>query len=211
MPQVHVIGLPQSNYVWAVRIALAEKGVPHINTPAQPHSPEVCAVHPLGKIPILRHGDVALGESSAIIDYIDRRFDGPRLIPVDDEAMRRSGMWTSLITTSLEPLIVRQYVLAYMFPDTEDGKPDRGLIEALIPKIEAALDLLEAALASGAIGGGRFDRTDAYLIPILFYTRNTPEGASMLSAKPRLTAYLERGLARPSVQATMPPQSPGGA
>ena len=76
MSDVQVIGLPQSNYVWAVRIALAEKGVDHENVPAPPHSPEAVAVHPMGKVPVLRHGGVALGESRAIIDYIDATFDG---------------------------------------------------------------------------------------------------------------------------------------
>ena len=81
MSDVQVIGLPQSNYVWAVRIALAEKGVEHENLPAAPHSPEAVAVHPMGKIPVLRHGAVALGESRAIIDYIDATFDGSPLVP----------------------------------------------------------------------------------------------------------------------------------
>ena len=205
MSEVQVIGLPQSNYVWAVRIALAEKGVEHENIPAPPHSPDVAGIHPLGKIPVLRHGGVALGESRAIIDYIDATFDGAPLVPVDPPARLRGDTWTSIVTTSIEPLLVRQYIFAYMFPGTADGAPDRAAIEALVPKVEAALDVLETALASGEIGGGPFERTDAYLVPILFYLRNMPEGGPMIAALPHLTGYLDRGLARPSVQATMPP------
>lgn len=68
MPDVQIIGLPQSNFVWAVRIALAEKGVAHDSVPAPPHSREVAAVHPFGKVPVLRHGDITFGESRAIVD-----------------------------------------------------------------------------------------------------------------------------------------------
>ncbi len=207
MQDVQVIGLPQSNFVWAVRIALAEKGVVHENIPAAPHSPEVTDVHPLGKIPVLRHGDVAFGESRAIIDYIDTMFDGPRLIPTDLKARIQSGVWTSIVTTSIEPLLVRQFLFAYMFPASGGGKPDRDAIDALLPKVEAALNTLESALASGEIGGGSFGRTDAYLVPILFYVRNTPEGAGMIAARPGLSAYLDRNFTRPSVQATLPPAS----
>ena len=149
MSDVQVIGLPQSNYVWAVRIALAEKGVVHENIPAPPHSPEAVAVHPMGKIPVLRHGAVALGESRAIIDYIDATFDGSPLVPVERDAALRSDTWTSIIATSIEPLLVRQYLFAYMIPGTVDGQPDRAVVEALLPKVEATLDVVETALGVG--------------------------------------------------------------
>jgi glutathione S-transferase len=44
-----------------------------------PHTPEVVAIHPFGKIPVMRHGDVTLAESRAICGYVDRAFDGPAL------------------------------------------------------------------------------------------------------------------------------------
>jgi glutathione S-transferase len=210
MPNVQVIGLPESHFVWAVRIALAEKGVAHENIPAPPHSPEVTAIHPLGKIPVLRHGDVALGESRAIIDYVDAMFEGPRLVPAELNARIKSGVWTSIVTSSIEPLLVRQFLFAYMFPATADRQPDRTVIDALIPKVGSTLDVLESALASGEIGAP-FGRTDAYLVPILFYVRNTPAGGPMIAARRHLSAYLDRNRVRPSVQATLPPPPPGHA
>lgn len=210
MPDIQVIGLPQSNFVWAVRIALAEKQVEYESIPAAPHSPEVTTVHPLGKIPVLRHGSVALGESRAIIDYIDATFDGPPLVPAEAEAARRSAVWTSIVTSSIEPLLVRQYVLAHMFPTTADGQPDEALIQTLVPKVEAALDTLEQAFVAGEIGGDFFGRVDAYLVPILFYLQITGGGGALLAVRPHLTDYLQRALARPSVQATIPPP-PGQA
>ena len=211
MADVQIIGLPKSNFVWAVRIALAEKGVAHDSVPTPPHSPEVAAVHPFGKVPVLRHGDITFGESRAIVDYIDGVFPGPPLVPAELEARIRSGVWTSIVTTTIEPLLVRQFLFAYMFPQTVDGAPDRGAIAALLPKVEAALDVLDRAVTDGEIGADPFGRVDAFLVPILFYLRNTPEGGATLAARPQLAAYLERSLATPSVQATMPPPPPARA
>lgn len=211
MSDVQIMGLPQSNFVWATRIALAEKGVAHENVPAPPHSPEVLAIHPLGKIPVLRHGSVAFGESRAIIDYVDRTFDGPALVPADPEAARRNDSWTSMITSAVEPVLVRQYVLAYLLPAGAGGQPDRAAIEAAMPRMTAILDVLESALVTGDLGREPFGRVDAYLVPILFYTNMMPEGAALIAARPLLSAYLARGLARPSVQTTMPPPMPADA
>jgi len=210
MSNVQVIGLPQSNFVWAVRIALTEKGVAHEHVAAAPHSPEVLAIHPMGKVPVFRHGGVAIGESRAIIDYVEATFDGPSLVPAEADEALRSDIWTSIVTASIEPLLVRQYLFAYFFPGGADGRPDRAAIDALLPKVEGALDVLETALSTGNLGSAPFGRVDAFLVPILFYVRNMPEGGPMIADRPLLAAYLDRSLARPSVQATMPPPPPAG-
>jgi len=40
MPALEIIGAPQSNYVWAVRMVCEEKGVPYDHRPERPHSPD---------------------------------------------------------------------------------------------------------------------------------------------------------------------------
>jgi glutathione S-transferase len=60
MPDLGLVGGPQSNYVWICRIALAEKGVPYKLTATMPHTPVADAIHPLGKTPSMRHCDVTL-------------------------------------------------------------------------------------------------------------------------------------------------------
>ena len=209
MSDVEIIGLPHSNFVWAVRIALAEKGVAHTSTSAPPHSPPVTAIHPLGKVPVMRHGEVTLGESHAIIDYVDRVFPGPALVPADPLAASAVDMWTSIIVSTMEPVLIRQFLFAYFFPGTEDGSPDRVRIDASLPVLHSYLHLLDATIAAGTIGGNVFTRVDAYLVPILFYLRNTPEGGSAIAGRPSLTAYLDDRLTRPSVTSTMPPPPAG--
>jgi glutathione S-transferase len=91
MAVLEIIGAPGSPYVWTVRIACEEKGVDHELKPERPHSPEVAAIHPLGKVPVMRHGDFTLCESKAITTYIDRTFDGPKLIPMTRGGRRGSS------------------------------------------------------------------------------------------------------------------------
>ena len=43
--------------------------------------PELLAVHPLGKAPVLRDGDQVLIESGAIIDYLVRQYGQGRFVP----------------------------------------------------------------------------------------------------------------------------------
>jgi glutathione S-transferase len=48
--------------------------------------PELCAVHPLGKSPVLTDGDATVIESGAIIDYAVRHHGNGRLAPASDSA-----------------------------------------------------------------------------------------------------------------------------
>ena len=115
MATLEIIGAPQSNFVRTTRIACIQKRVPYTLTPARPHTPEVDAIHPLGKIPVMRHGGVTLCESAGICVYIDRTFDGPLLIPRDATSAARAVQWILLHNTAIDPLWVRQYLRAYFF------------------------------------------------------------------------------------------------
>lgn len=48
--------------------------------------PELKAIHPLGKSPVLTDGGATIAESGAIIDYIIRHHGGGRLAPAMDSA-----------------------------------------------------------------------------------------------------------------------------
>jgi len=89
--ELEIIGAPQSTFVRTVRIACEEKQVPYRLTPAVPHSPEVNAIHPLGTIPVMRHGDFRLFESKAIVTYHLHR---PRISRTHAASGRRNGLRT---------------------------------------------------------------------------------------------------------------------
>jgi glutathione S-transferase len=210
MATLEIIGAPQSNFVRATRIACVEKGVPYTLTPARPHTPEVDAIHPFGKIPAMRHGDVTLCESSAICCYIDRAFDGPPLIPRDALAAARVEQWISLHNTAIDPLLVRQYLVAYFFSGLPDGAPDRAKIDAAVPKIREMFAWLDRELATRAyVAGDSWTLADAFLLPTMHYMRLMPESGDMMQASPSITAWFDRVAARPSGKETEPPPMPG--
>jgi glutathione S-transferase len=212
MPELELIGAAPSNYVWVCRIALAEKGVPHKHTEIMPHTPQVDAIHPFGKIPVMRHGEVTLCESRAICGYIDNTFDGPKLVPADCAKAAQVEQWVSIVNTHIDPTWVRQYLGAHFFPKTPDGSPDRAIIEAALPKMEqqfAAMD--RAVAATGHLVGDTFTLADINFMPILFYMGIKPESNALMQRMPALKAYSDRHMARKSVQATVPTWFPGQA
>jgi glutathione S-transferase len=209
MANIQIIGVPQSNYVWVVRMACEEKGVPYDIVPARPHTPDIDALHPLGKIPGMRHGDVELCESKAIVTYIDKTFPGPKLIPEDARGAAEVEKWVSLVNTSIDPCLVRTYLLGYFFPKTADGKPDRAAIDGVLPAMQKQIGLLDKAVAkTGYLAGGGFTLADINLLPILYYVQRCPEGAEMVKAAQNLAAYFARHAERPSFKASTPPPPP---
>jgi len=210
MPELQIIGVPHSNYVRVVRIACIEKGVPYTLVPVRPHTPEVDAIHPFGKIPAMRHGDLSLCESRAICFYIDHAFAGPPLAPRDPVAGAQVEQWISLVNTTIDPLLVRQYFAAYLLPRTSDGRPNRAVIDALLPKIEAQIAVLDRAVAkTGYLVGESFTLADINLLPILFFLDKAPESRTMMHQAANLAAYYQRQCERTSVEETTPPPFPG--
>jgi glutathione S-transferase len=209
MSDLQIIGAPASNFVWVTRIACAEKGVPYTFVPTLPHTPEVKAIHPFGKIPVARHGVVTLCESRAICLYIDRAFPGPALVPADPAGAALVEQWLSLLNTHIDPLLIRRYLRAYFFPDTADGSPDRKTIEAALPDMRTQFAVLdEAVRATGYLAGNSFTLADIDLLPTLFYMNKMPESRGMLAQAKHLKAYFERHMERPSVKQTYPESMP---
>jgi glutathione S-transferase len=208
LAELQIIGAPRSNFVWVTRIVLAEKGVPYENVVAFPHTPEVNAIHPLGKIPVMRHGDFTLCESRAICSYIDRTFAGPSLVPADTLIALKVEQWVSLICTAIDPVLIRQYLAAYIFPGTPDGSPNQAAIDKAMPAVEKQLHMLEGAVASGHLVGDTFTLADAYLFPILFYLSQTPETGAIIRRSGALSGFIARHVDRPSIRATKPPMLP---
>ena len=210
MPEPQIIGGPQSNYVRVARIACAEKGVPYTLVSVMPHTPEVDAIHPFGKIPVMRHGDVTLSESRAICFYVDHAFDGPDLVPRWPVEGARTEEWISLVNTTIDPLLVRQYLAAYFFPRTQDGRPNRAVIDAALPNMEQHFSVLDRAVAkTGHLVGDTFTLADMNLLPILFFMGKAPESRAMLGRSKSLKAYSDRHQVRASLKDTVPPPFPG--
>lgn len=208
MANLEIIGIPQSTYVRVVRMVCEEKGVAYDYKPdAPPHSPAVDAIHPFGKVPVMRHGDLTLCESKAIATYIDRSFGGAKVIPDDPRLAAEVEQWVSLVNTTIDPTMIRDYLLGYIL--AKDGKPDRARIDAAAEKMKKQIAILDKAVAkTGHLVGNSFTLADINLMPILAYIPRFPEGEAALKSAKNLTAYFERHAARPSFKKTMPPPPP---
>uniref|UniRef100_UPI0019535E82 glutathione S-transferase family protein n=1 Tax=Klebsiella aerogenes TaxID=548 RepID=UPI0019535E82 len=72
-----------------------EKGIDYTLSETPLRAAELFAIHPLGKMPVLRHGDLTLFESKAIATYLDGAFPGPRLIPTEPRPAALLEQWVS--------------------------------------------------------------------------------------------------------------------
>ncbi len=209
MPNPEVIGSKRSSYTRVVRMACEEKGIDYVFTEALLGAPEIFAIHPFGKMPVMRHGDVELFESKAIATYFDRSFPGPSLFPSEPVPAALVEQWVSLVNTLVDRTLIRTYLLAYAAPKTADGKPDRQAIEAVTPALREQIEVLDKAVArTGYLAGDQFTFADINLMPILYYMRLVPEGAEALGRATHLAAYYGRHAERPSFKSTIPPEGP---
>jgi GSH-dependent disulfide-bond oxidoreductase len=89
-------------------LALMEKGVPfnsHYIDMLQfdQHKPDYLAINPQGTIPAMTHGSRVLTESTAIMEYVDEAFDGPRLMPENAVDQWRIRWWMKFMDQWLAP------------------------------------------------------------------------------------------------------------
>jgi len=211
MPRPEIIGSARSTYTRVVRMVCAEKGIDYVLTEKWLGAPELLAIHPLGKMPVLRHGDVELFESRAIAGWLDGHFPGPDVFPSDPRLAALTEQWVSLVNTTIDRTLIRTYLFTYIAAKRAGTAPDRKAIEAVMPAVREQIGILDRAVAgSGHLVGDQFTFADVNLLPILYYVRQLPEGAEAFAAGTNLAAYYDRHAARPSFASTMPPEGPPG-
>jgi glutathione S-transferase len=103
---------PPSFYSQIARLVLVEKGVAFKARLAaagppvfETYQPWYMRLNPNGTIPTLVHGEVAVPDSRAILEYVDASFDGPSLTPSDaDERAAMQRMIAALYEVSIREL-----------------------------------------------------------------------------------------------------------
>jgi glutathione S-transferase len=206
MSKPEIVGSIVSSYTRVIRMVCAEKAIDYTLTEVLLDAPELKALHPFGKMPVLRHGDLVLCESKAIATYLDLAFPGSRLIPTDPKLAGLTEQWVSLVNSVIDGTLVRTYLLAYAAPRTADGQPDRAIIDGVLPRVREQLGILDNAVSkTGFLAGGQFTLADINLMPILFYMTKMPESGEILAKSEHLSGYYARHSARPSFVTTEPP------
>ncbi|WP_372527337.1 SRPBCC domain-containing protein [Piscinibacter sp.] len=200
-----LLGDSRSSYTRTARMGLAEKGIAYTLQPCAPHSPEILAVHPFGKIPALRDGEIEIWETSAILKYLDESFDGPSLTPGRISDRVTCEQWVSAVNAYLYDTMIRRYVLQVIFPKGEGGQPDRGVIDGALKEMPAQLAALERAYRHGEfLAGTSLSFADLFVAPILAYVEAMPEGARLLSDMPHIRRAQAIIRQRPSFTSTQP-------
>src|SRR3546814_12442094 len=85
--------------------------------------PELLAVHPLGKSPVITDGAVTVAESGAIFEYILERYGNGRLQPQPGTPDRlRYNYWMHYAEGSLMPLLVMKLILSRVEPRSDEPR-----------------------------------------------------------------------------------------
>lgn len=153
--------------------------------------PELRAIHPLGKAPVIEDGERVLAESGAIVEYLAERYGGGRLVPARGTSEHVSYLhWLHFAEgTIMLHLVARLYL-------SRVGEAGQALLARVEGMIGAELDLVEAALGRSAhIAGAEFSAADVQMLfPLEFaaFARLVGERHA------RLREYLARMQARPA-------------
>ncbi|MEM9489392.1 MAG: glutathione S-transferase family protein, partial [Myxococcota bacterium] len=157
------------------------------------------------RMPAMKHGDVHLYETLAITRYVDEAFDGPALQP--DSPLERAVMtqWISVVNGYLFLSAVPGYLFKYLFPKTEDGKPDRAAIDAAVPQLEHDLKIIEAAYGKSEwLAGSMLSLADFFVMPLVASVSGFPEGQGILEGCPNLRRALSAMEPRDAYKAAQP-------
>jgi len=119
-------------------LALMEKGVAFNShyldlLSFDQHQPEYLAVNPQGTIPAMLHGERVLTESTAIMEYVDEVFEGPRLMPADPRDRWRVRWWMKLMDQWLGPSFSMIGWKVFVGPAVRDKDPKE--LQAAIERI----------------------------------------------------------------------------
>ena len=167
--------------------------------------PELLAVHPLGKSPVIVDGTVKVAESGAVIEYLVDRHGGGRLIPPAGTPERlRYTYWLHYAEGSAMPPLLLKLVFDRVanspapWPVSAIARRIAGTVTGTFigPQLKRHLDYMEAELAAHSwFAGEEFTAAD---VQMSFPLEAAAARAGLNAGRPRLMSFLERIHARPA-------------
>jgi glutathione S-transferase len=183
---------PQSRAVGA-RVLLEELGAPYdlhvLNMKAgEQRKAAYLAINPLGKVPVIRHGEALVTEQVAIFIYLADLFPQAGLTPALDDPRRGPYLrWIAYYGSSFEPALIDHYMKREPAPNTQSPYAD----------YDSMLGVLEAQLAKGPyLLGDKMTAADILWGIALRWT-------TMFGLVPKtdvFSSYIERVTSRPTFQ-----------
>lgn len=190
-----IYGHPISSFTWKALIGLYENETPFdFITVDQTTYADFIAKWPLGKFPILLDSDRKrmVTETSVIIEYLDAYYPGrTRFIPKDIDSALEVRRWDRVfdhLNVTMSKVVVDNI--------RPDGQRDPYGVEEAKRIIHGIYTVVETQLGErDFIVGSGFTLADCSAAPALWYAaRNVPLDGGF----PRIAAYRERMIARPS-------------
>lgn len=172
-------GYFRSSASYRVRIAMNLKNLNYeykavhlINNGGEQHNDEYKKLNPSEQVPTLIHNGRALGQSMAILQYLDEVSPENPLFPTDPFEKARVIQFCEIINSGIQPL----HNLAVTDELARRGLDDKAWVIHVISK---GLGTLEAFLKNSAgtyCFGGSVSAADAFLVPQVFAAKrfNTP-------------------------------------
>jgi glutathione S-transferase len=178
-----------------------EKGlaVEHVPVTPQAAQPEFRACSPLGKIPGFADGDYRLADSTAICNYLERKYPNPSLFAATPEDIGRMVWLEEFSDTVLVAAAGKVFFNLIVKPNLFKQPPDMAVVDtALTKELPPLFDYLEAQVKGPFLVGDRLTLADIALhCPFV----NLKLAGHPLDAArwPKLGGYLAGLLARPAL------------
>jgi glutathione S-transferase len=150
-------------------------------------APELVALNPMGKLPILVDGDAVVTESAAIALYLADRYAPGKLAPPLDDPRRGTYLRWSLFTPSVIEPGTAAKAAGWDFKPSHMGW---GTYEAMMASIHSAID------GTSFLLGDQFSMADVIFGGTLRYMA----AVKLMEPSPTIAAYLARLDARPAYQ-----------
>ena len=163
------------------------------------------ALHPMGVAPVITDGDLVLGESGAICDYICARYGGGRLQPgPDDPDFADHLFWFHWSNGTFMTTLMMQLVLAGA---GGEGNPAAAFVQ---DRSRRGWAMVEARLGEAPFFCGR-ELTTADIMMVYCLTTSRAFRGLSIEGRPNLQAYLKRIGERPAYRRAMEKAEPGMA
>lgn len=151
-------------------------------------TPDYLAINPMGKVPALVDGDVAMAEAAAICAYVADRYPQSKLAPALDDPRRAKYLqWLFFAPGCIEPAILQAYL-----------KLEIPASNAAWGSTTQTFDVLDHALEKGPwLLGDDFTAADVAIGAGINYAIRM---FKMVPTRPNFDRYLDACAARPAFQ-----------
>jgi glutathione S-transferase len=206
-----------SPYSWRVLLALEYKRLPYISrvldlSKLEHQSPEMLALNPRGRVPVLKDGDYVCSESLAILAYLDRKY--PQLPLFGKNAEEAGGIMRGICEYQVYVEDHLNKIITTIFFGGLESKLEE-VQKSLEVVVKEARGIEQRLLQTNWLGGEQCTATDIVIFPAIKLLQRalSRRDADELQTPfeplepnfPAIAAWLRRVETLPGYERTYPP------